>query len=367
VAERAQGDTVWFGGDDGTGYAVEGGVWDFEGDGGLGDLQGWTSIDLTANLDDYFGRVSAADFDADPCNPMMNLPDSEWQIWCGMHEAQAAELDYVTGMGYGDEFCQSAFSPLFPVGDVSIEFSYFNDTEVDWDYTFLNVLCFDSGGELVTDGEIELERLTGDIGSPDSPATWTGGISAASLPAGTESVQFEIRVKSDGAWSDEDGLYDCLCGPFAADDITVDVTGSPTHFADFEFDEGGYSFGRCEGVGVFMGLVDETTYMQWIDYFQITCPCDIRGWALEFNDEENSPYLYPGHASGQHEQASSGIVDRGDYLPSEHNTTLVSWENLVYLRNQYGCFLRSATREGYFQQFPYRITRSVSACYAIHS
>ncbi len=71
-------DTIWFGGDDGTGHALEGGVWDFEGDGGSGDLQGWDSIDLTQNLDTYFGRVSVADFADDPCDTMMALPESEY-------------------------------------------------------------------------------------------------------------------------------------------------------------------------------------------------------------------------------------------------------------------------------------------------
>ena len=337
---RAQGDTVWFGGDDGNGYAVEGGVWDFEGEGGAGDLQGWISIDRTEDADDYFGRVSAGDFSDDPCDPMMNLPDSQWQIWCGLHETQADELDYLTGIGYGDNFCQSAFSPIFPAGDVSIDFSYFNDTEVDWDYTFLYVLCLDSEGELLPDGEIELDRLTGDIGSPASPATWSGGISEATLPAGTDRVRFEIRFDSDGAWSDEDGLYDCLCGPFAADNITIDVTGSPIHYAEFEDDADGYSFSRCEGVGTFMGLVHETTYTEWLDSVSMTCYCPLSGWAIEFNDEENSPYLYPGHASGQREIAVSGIVDRGEYVSPDFNETLVFWDEFVYLLNSYGTFYR---------------------------
>lgn len=346
--DRALGDTVWFGGDDGDGYAVEGGVWDFEGEGGAGDLQGWISIDRTENLDDYVGRVSADDFVDDPCNPMLNLPDSEWQVWFGMHEIEADNLDYLNGMGYGNHFCQNALSPVFPVGDVSIDFTYFNDTETDWDYTFLYILCLDSGGELVTDGEFELDRLTGDIGSPDAPATWSGGVSAASLPAGTESVQFEIRVDSDGAWSDEDGFYDCLCGPFAADNITVGVTGSPTHFADFEFDEHGYSFGRCEGVGNFMGLVDEATYTQWLEDLEVACECPLSGWALEFVDQENSPYPFPGHPSGQHEMGVSGIVDRGGHVAPEYNTTLVHWDQANNLVLSFGCFYRHG-----FMFYPY--------------
>lgn len=344
---RAEGDTIWYGNDDGNGYAVEGGVWDFEGDGGAGALQGWTSRDLTANLDDYFGRVSEADFSADPCNPMMNLPDSEWQIWCGIHEEDANLLDYIDGMGYGNDFCQSAFSPLFPVGDVSIEFSYFNETELDWDYTYLYILCFDGEGEPSNWGPQLVDRFTGQIGSPDTPANWSGGLTQAELPPGTEQVQFEIRFTSDGAWSDEDGLYDCACGPFAADNISLDVAGSPTHFADFEEGEDGYTFGRCEGVGAFMGLVDETTYTEWLEYLQVDCECTLSGWALEFVDE-STPYTYPGHPSGQHERGISGIVDRDSRLLPPYSATLVRWDNFVYLRQTYGCFYR----QGYMY-YPY--------------
>ena len=109
---RAQGDTIWFGGHDGAGYAVEGSVWDFEG-GAAGDFQGWTSIDCTENLDTYFGRVTAEHFATDPVVPMFNAPDSQGQIWCGVHEAEANELGFITGMAMVTPTARASSHPPF--------------------------------------------------------------------------------------------------------------------------------------------------------------------------------------------------------------------------------------------------------------
>lgn len=327
-------DTVYFGGDDGTGYAYEGGIWDFEGTGGAGDFQGWTSIDVTADPDVFFYRVTEEDFYTDPCNPMFPAP-STGQIWCGIHEETANGYDYISGIGYKNYMCQSAYSPEFAAGDMAISFDYFQDSEEDFDYTFLYVLCYDGTGELLEDGEIELDRIDGLVGSPETPETWTGNVEANDFPAGTATVRFEFRFEADGGWSDEDGLYDCACGPFAADNVSLTV-GTETHLADFEEDADGYTFAKCEGAGVYMGLVDEATYVQWLDFVGLACNCTLTGWALEFNDEEGSQYTIPGHLAGQREQAFSSIVDRGGYLPPAYNTTLVEWDNYVYLRQAWG-------------------------------
>ncbi len=336
---RAQGDTIWFGGHDGAGHAVEGSVWDFEG-GATGDFQGWTSIDCTENLDTYFGRVTAEDFATDPVVPMMNAPDSQGQIWCGIHEAEANELGFVTGMGYGNSYCQGAFSSAFPVGAVGVAFDYFQDSEFEWDYTYVFVRCLDGAGDLLPDGEVELARFTGIHGSPEAPASWSGSLGILGMPPGTEQVQLELRFDSDGAWSDEDGLYDCLWGAFAADNILLEVAGSPAHLADFEAGPDGYTFGKCPGVGSYMGLVDEGTYTLWLDALGLTCLSPLTGWAIEFNDEEGSPYPFPGHPSGQREMGVSPIIDRTAVGTEEFNATVVEWDQFTHLDCEQGTFYR---------------------------
>lgn len=331
-------DTIWFGGDDGTGYAVEDGVWDFEGAGGAGDFQGWMSVDLTDNADVYLQRVSGADFATDPCNPMMGFGD--YQIWCGIHEEEANELDYVTGIGYGNEFCQRALSPVLPAGDVAVAFDYFHDAEDGFDYTYVYVRCLDGAGLPLEDGLIELDAFTGVLSSPQAPGHYAGSLPASAFPAGTDQVQLELRFESDSAFSDEDGLYDCACGAFAADNISFQA-GAEEHFADFEAGENGYTFDKCEAAGSYLGLVDEGTYDGWLDDAGgFACQCPLSGWALETVDEAGSPYLVPGHPSGQHERLYSGIVERGGYSPETYNTTVVQWSQFSRLDQEYGTFYR---------------------------
>ena len=343
--EREQGDTIWFGGDDGTGYAVEGGLWDFEGVGGQGDFQGWTSVDVTENTADYFRRVTGEDFAGDPCVPM--FPGTIGQIWCGVHEEEAYQLDYVTGMGYGNHFCQYARSPKFAPGDVSVTFEYFCDSEHDYDYTYLYVICFDADGVAWPDGHLQFEQLHGVIGSYDAPESYSGGVDSAQFPAWADSVAFEIRFVSDGAWSDEDGLYDSACGAFGADDIEL-VVGTEVLAADFEEDGGGYTFSRCEGAGTFMGLVDEATYSQWLDYMGVLCGCELSGWVIEFNDEDDSPYTIPGHPELQRECGVSGTVDRTAHNPQDFNTTVVALDAYLSMPQPVGVFFRPG-----FMYYPY--------------
>jgi hypothetical protein len=138
ATQSVRSDTVWFGGDDGAGVAVQGEVWDFESPGSNG-FQGWTSIDLTANPDVYFGRVTAADFTVhgDPCVPIQT--GNAGMLWCGIHEDEADLRDFVAGMGYQNHMCQRALSPVWPIDPVSdgvdLAFLYFNNSEHNYDYT----------------------------------------------------------------------------------------------------------------------------------------------------------------------------------------------------------------------------------------
>jgi len=331
-------DTIWFGGDDGTGYAVEGQIWDFEGPGG--DFQGWETFDYTANIATYFYRVTAADFANDPVVPM--ILGTTGQIWCGAHEDEANELCWVSGMGYANSFCQSAFSPYFNYagGAIDIGFDYFADSEDDFDYTYINVLCYDAVGDLLEGGEVQVAFLHGDLGSPDSPLAFVDGLEAADIPAGTAQVRLEFRFVADGAWSDEDGLYDSIYGPFGGDNVTMSIDGAQVVDADFDTGADDFTFSKCAGNGTYMGLVDEATYTQWLDFVGLACSCTLSGWALEFVDEEGSQYTIPGHFAGQREMAISGIVDRAGYDPTAYNTTIVRWDQYSALEYQYGTFYR---------------------------
>ena len=340
---RTRGDTLWLGGEDGSGYAFEGGTWDFEGTGGAGDFQGWTSRDPRGNRVDYFSQVTSEDFADDPCSAM--FPGTIGQLWCGIHEAEALDMDFLAGMGYMNYMCQWARSQRFALADMTIDLDYFNDSEADWDYTYLRIACFSEEGEIFD--EIELARLTGVLGAPSTPLHFNGSVLLSDFPAGTDSVAFEMFFDADGAWSDQDGLYDCACGPFAADNIVLTVGGTE-YVADFEESGDGYTFGRCGGMGTFMGLVDESTYSQWLEEVGVACVCPLDGWVLETNDEENSPFPIPGHLDGQWELLISNIVNREGFDPEEYNHTVVAFD----LYAQLGGFNDTYYRPGYMY-YPY--------------
>ena len=338
--EIERSDTIWFGGDDGNGVAFEGGLWDW--DTIVSDpFQGWSSMDMTLNPAVYFYWVVEDSFLAheDPCIPL--LPGGTGMIWCGIHEDEAQERDFVSGMGYQNQMCQQAFSPELPIVPqleaVQVQFAYFNDTEPEFDYTYVYLLGYDAEGDLID--EYEIDALDGIIGSPADPAAFSAAVPPGTLDPAVATVQLEFRMDADGGWSDEDGLYDSACGPFGADDVAIMVGWSA---ANYDFDDGpqGWTFDRCEGVGTFMAVLPEAQWLEWVEHAGVECECHISGNAIAFVDLEDSPFWPPGHVIGQDERAFSGVVPRGGCQPPEYNGVLARWIMYCYLRRPAGTFYR---------------------------
>ncbi len=340
-------DTVWFGGDDGNGIAFEGGVWDWDSI-AADSLQGWYAIDEVANPGIYFARVTAADFAAhgDPCTPM--IAGTGGMLWCGIHEDEAIRRDFPTGMGYQNRMCQWAVSPEYAIDpstdQIAMSFSYFNYTEPDWDYTRLYVRCFGAGGALLD--EREVEHFTGVIGSAETPGTYDDVLAQAGvLDPGTATVRIAIEVWADYAWSDEDGLWDSPCGPFAADDITISV-GTNMNSYDFEEGSGGWTFERCQFAGSHMAVIPEVVWSQWIDE-QIACPCNLAGNVLGFIDPE-SPYWPPGLTPGQKEAGVSGPVPRSGYTGTDWGAAVAEYDAYLWLDPESGGYYRAG-----YMMYPY--------------
>ncbi|MCK4412319.1 MAG: hypothetical protein KAY32_02120 [Candidatus Eisenbacteria sp.] len=323
-SSRGYEDIHWFGGDDGSGLAYEDGVWDW--DTIVSDpLQAWESFDQTTNPAVYFGWVVQNDFTShgDPCTP---TPPDDWgMLWCGIHEDEADDRDFVTGMGYQNGMNQSAFSPRYDIDSettIDLSFSYFNDTEEDYDYTHVYILCYDSSDELID--EHLLDSFTDIIGSfPSDPASYVGSVPAGTLDYDTDEIQIEFRMVSDGSYSDEDGDYDCACGPFAVDDITIGLSkGRSTTRADYHFDDGpeGWTFAKKPGAGTYMSVVPESEWSLWLESAGVT-GYNHTGNVLSLVDRAGSPFYPPGLDPEQNEVAISGIVPRTGYF--DHNTVLV--------------------------------------------
>ena len=328
----ARQDTVWFGGDDGNGVAFVGGVWDF--DTITNDpFQGWTSCDVIAESAVNFSHVTRDSFLAhgDPCIPIAEL--NPGIIWCGVHEDEANLRDFITGMGYGHHMHQRALSPNYAIDpaidSVDIRFEYFLHTEWGYDFTYIYLLCYDSGGDLLE--EIECDSFDGVYGDPENLATYDppGPIAPPrTLPVATATIQFEFRVTSDHGWSDEDGFWDCPCGPFGADDVQLSVGGMTE---SFDFDDGaqGWTFDKGAGLGTYMSIIPQDVWVPWTANLMPMFSGPIDGNVLGFVDMEGSPYDPPGLVPGQRELGLSGVVPHSGYDPFEYNTTIVEWDHYV--------------------------------------
>ncbi len=328
-------DEVWFGGDDGNCIAFEGGVWDW--DTGIppsDTLQCWTVIDALGNPAIYFGHATADSFAAhgDPCEPVYD----GGMLWCGIHEDEAVERDFVGGMGYQNRMQQYAFSPAFAVNPetatIDIEFLYFNDTEPNYDYTHVYLRCYDAGDELIE--EYNIDSFTGVIGSfPSDPAHHAAEITPGTLPAETETIQLELRMLSDGGYSDEDGSYDSVCGPFGVDNVVIAVSDPPLEeSAAYDFNDGpqGWTFAKGEGGGTYVSVVDEETWQEWVDAAGADCGGALDGNALAFVDRADSPYTPPGIPNHSHQVVVSGAVPRGEEDPGYWNGCRVEWDMFAW-------------------------------------
>jgi FlgD Ig-like domain len=330
---------IWFGGDDGNGVALEGGIWTWDNIPPEDDpLEGWTSVDLTANPGDYYEWVDAAVFAAhgDPVSPM--FPGSNGQLWCGIHQDEADERDFATGMGYQNNMCQWSFSPemsIEPATDtVEIEFLYCSDIEPDYDFTRVYVLCYDTNDLEI--GQHEVIAFTGLVGSPAMPLSYSDSVPAGTLDLNTATIKLAFNTTSDGGWSDEDGDFDSVNGPFLVDDISL-IVGEINANYDFENGPQGWTFSRCLGVGTYMGVVGEAEYLVWMADASPAGDCDgFSGNALELNDEDGSPYWPPGHPVYHAENVISGKVARGNHIPEPGRPTLISYDLYVNAPQYHG-------------------------------
>jgi hypothetical protein len=353
--EKAQGDTVWYGGHDGSGYAVEGGIWDFEDGMGGPDWQGWYGVDETVNDFVVGYRVDADDFDCPSNAPIINKDQGNiGQIWFGAHGnvldpgGQPREVsgdggcwvcdaggdcsDPQTRVGYGNSWCQRATSPQLTydeetMGNIGIGFLYFLDCEgFNWDYTKVQIIPFTPDeDEPLLIANID-DGSSGLIGSPDSPVAYVDSLPQGDLPSGITAIALRFEFVSDGGWSDEDGESGVCStyGPFGADIVSLRVAGGDTTTYDFEIDAEGWTFQPCPGWGNYVDL-------HHISEYEILDPCDcgLDGWIMAFHDESYEHPGPPDDGSGQFNRAVTPIIDRTMH-PADEGWNDIFWKMDIY-------------------------------------
>ncbi len=191
--------------------------------GGTCNDAGWTTVDLTAqrgvffHVDDYAGLTGGYYGGFAPL-------DGTRSLWCGARPQTSGPLcAYLALPGYGNGWDQTFQTKdcIAVSGDGVLDVSFlarFN-SEPSYDYTTLEYSadCSGATGWTVIDG---------------GPAVWSGQLPAINWLAGatyggaynigsTGPVRVRLHFRSDGAWSDEDALWN-TDGAVHVDDLQAE-------------------------------------------------------------------------------------------------------------------------------------------------
>ncbi len=187
--------------------------------GGAPDPQGWTSLDLTAQIDTFFHIDDFAGLGGGESGFLVPLEGNQ-SFWCGQRPTTGAPFcNYATLPGYGNNWSQRLESVAFATtGDVTLSYHILYETEPGYDEVFVEYLT--KSGNWQTEKQFS--------GYRDSVETII--VPADSLDG---EIRLRFRFVSDGAWSDEDGMWP-TDGAVIVDSITVSDGTGVIDFQDFE-------------------------------------------------------------------------------------------------------------------------------------
>ena len=187
---------------------------EFEDASGNPDWHGWTHVDRT---DVGVQRWHISDF---------HSPTGTPAIWCGQ-----ADYPNTCGSGYGNSwredlvFTHAVTDPDVPTV-VRLQCVFSSDSEPGFDYFRIQCLRGTTWQDIVPQYDAVHTGVVIDESVTFQPGDYGG--------SGGDELQLRFQGFSDGAWSDEDCLYDSN-GLAQVDDIQVTIGGQT--FAD-DFDDG---------------------------------------------------------------------------------------------------------------------------------
>jgi len=173
----------------------------------MNDPTGFATVDLTADAVPYFHPSNHMSFDG----------TTHW--WCG-------RIEYDADGGYGNRWDQRLELPavditgaVYPV----LTFAHYYDSEVGYDFTYVQAR---QGGEYVS--------LNSGYDGLIPGGAWVDlGAYGFVLTGMDNPIQARFRFISDGAYSDEDGLYLSVGGAYHVDNIKIyDFYGGTVYFYD---------------------------------------------------------------------------------------------------------------------------------------
>jgi hypothetical protein len=211
--------------------------------------QGWTRVDQTAQNGNFFHVDDFAGLGGGSFGRLVPIEGSK-SMWCGVrpNATDPYLCSFVRAPGYGNGWSQWLTTAAFGFsGAITLSYHIVWDSEPGYDFT----------------------RVEYDVGNDTwhTIASYDGEGSAAAtlfLPLSQARTKLRFRFSSDGAWSDQDGLWNSD-GGCIIDSIRVSDSGALYSFEDFEgsavgdHDAGVWHGEAQPGYGVYSGFRNNLT------------------------------------------------------------------------------------------------------------
>ncbi|UCH84133.1 MAG: hypothetical protein JSW50_00135, partial [Candidatus Latescibacterota bacterium] len=270
---------------------------------------------MTAPIDTFCHVADASELNGGTFGRLVVL-DGNQSLWCGAAAQNSGELcHFETLPGYGRNWVQYFVSiPFERQGDVI--FSYLIRYDVEWAEDVVEVNYRRKPDQHYPEGS--WEQLAYYSYTADSTIAEEFTIADSLLG---DTAQFRFAFYSDGAWDDEDGLWD-FDGAFIIDNITVRDGSGIVDFQDFESEpagavrtnDGHWMGDVLEPYGDFSGLFSGWSVLQ-----EDPCLNDL-GTFWGFFNGSTADYSCGGHP----EQTAVPYAKYEPYIPYCYTTQIAN-------------------------------------------
>ncbi len=194
-----------------------------------GTLSPYVGTDFTAALGTFFHVADVTELDGGSSGNLNPLSGAK-SMWCGVAATSAAPFcGWATLPGYGDDWFQMLQSSPFGGDSVVVSYKIFWDSEAAYDASFVE---WSHNGGASWSAFPVTDTLSAQPGLYDGRglAPYMTETFGDRLTGGNGTIVVRFRFASDGAWSDEDGLYPSD-GAVTVDDITLTTWSGSTLIA----------------------------------------------------------------------------------------------------------------------------------------
>ena len=180
------------------------GWWQFDTPGGIPTKEGWVEVDITASSQTYW-HVAGTPVGCDAITPLAGTKS----MWCGQWPTTSPPwCGWAALPGYGNSWDQSLESTVSNVTTVAYAIAW--DAEPGYDFAYLE--WYDAANI----------QWVADANANGGAGSYTGnGSRVENLASPYGSTRVRFHFVSDGAWSDEDGMWPTAQGAVKVDMLST--------------------------------------------------------------------------------------------------------------------------------------------------